>query len=262
MLRSDYSRQSDELKKQREEHQAQLAFAESMQKWYGEHWVPNAYGEGKGATKRELETTTKLRTVEQELEQAKQRLSVGGEVTFDEVGKFVNDAMAKAGYVRQEDVNKLVGEKASGVEKYVTESLLGFNHIATKAGPLAVKHYREFNEDLDVDQVVDYAVKNGINDLTKAYSAYVEPRVKERQEKELQERLKAAEEAGYKKAREEQGMNPDSMPVDSGSQTMAPFQRMVLGLKDADGGDNPQVPEGVQLGSGAIAAMAARAPKL
>jgi hypothetical protein len=256
MLRSDYSRSLDEFKTKEKELSGAAERAKNYEGWYSENWVKDAFGEGKGGTKRELDYHNKLTAAEQRALELESKLQLGGEVTFDQL----TEHLGKLGYARQDAVEAVrteLNSAKSGVEKVLNESLMGHYHVAVKAPKIALKHFRTFNEEVDIDEVVQHATKNGIADLEKAYDSFVAPKVNERNQKAQEEAVKAAEKAGYEKAMSEKGMSPGSMPTDNNPPTMGHFQQKLMGVREGANGE-AVIPDNAELGSGAVAMGASR----
>lgn len=257
LRKADYSRKSDELKSEREKFQERLSFADQYDAWWKENYVPNALGEGQGATKRELEYRKQAEEIQAKLEEAHKQISVGGEVTFDQLNEQFNSLMKQHNLVRQADVEKAISDKAAGVEKGLNATLGGYAHVATKAPKIAIRHFLKFKEEPDIDAIVDFAAKNNYQDLEKAYGDFVAPRIKELEQKEFESKLEAARTEGREAAMKEKGMSPGQMPVDNTPPTMGAFQQKLMGLKQDSGGI--EIPEGATPGDGSIAAIVARA---
>lgn len=245
MMRSDYSRNMDELRAEREQHSAELAYAAAMKKWREENWIENAYGDGKGALKRELDKDARISELEQQIQ-------VGGEVTFEDLNKYLGEK----GFVSQDAVNKLVETRLSGEKQTVEQMLAGLSHIAVKAPKLATRHFKTYGEELDTEELATFANKNGINDLERAYDSFTaEKRAaleKKRHEEELESVRKAAREEAEKELAARQPAA--RVPGDDGGPEMGHFQRKILGIKPEGDKTDADLP----FGRGAIADRAAR----
>jgi len=250
LRQSDYSRAQDELRREREAAQSKLDFAERMERWYGDNWVQDAYGPGRGATKRELELKAQFEQTQERLRDIEANGGTGETVTFDELKTHMDTVLAERGLLGKAEFE----QAAAGFQDDVNKTMLGYAHIATRLPTLAVKHLREFDEDLDGDGLVDYAAKGGHRDLTKAYDDYVAERRQTRTAEKHEKALADARIEGRKEALREQGMNPSAMPDDNSSPQMGPLQKKLLGLNKSGADDLPDV----EMGRGALAAAASR----
>lgn len=257
LRQADYSRRMDDVKREKESYQDRLKYAEQWEAWRNEHWVDNAFSDGKGATKRELDAIKQAEEVRKQYEELQAKASLGGDMTFEEVGNYVNEMMQKAGMARKADLDtfgKRIDEEKAGVERI----LMGYSHIATTAPKLVYRHGQKFNgEELDVDQLVKFAAENGHADLNKAYSDYVAPRLRELEQKEVEAKIEAAKKEAREEALKERGMGPTQMPDDNRSPAMGHFQAKLMGVKP-EGAESVPIPENAELGSGVIATLAAR----
>lgn len=256
LRQSDYSRKMDEIRDK-------VTYAKQWEDWYSKNWDADAFGKGQGGTKREMEKARLLRDREEALKAAEskiselnQRVSVGGEVTFEELNSHLEKEISGRGLMKRDEVSAMVDGKAQGVEQMLTNSLSGYAHIATKGPKLMFKHYREFNEDLDLDNVLEHAAKNGIGDLEKAYDEFVSEKRGEVLAKKHQEEIEAAKKTAREEALKERGMSTTAMPDDNSGPTMGPMKARLLGLQSgADG--RPDLSK-AEMGRGIIAQEAAR----
>lgn len=256
MLRqSDYSRKMDELKREREAVQDRIAHAEQWDGWYRENWVNDALGDGVGATKRELEHIKKLREAESKLAEMQQRIEVGGEVTFDELNKYLDDKFQQTGVARKEDVEKLLSDRASGVEQFVKQNLEGFTHLAMRAPVLTLKHFQEFGEVMDPDALVKYALEHKKSDLDSAYDEYIRDQRQDRAAKQREEEIERVRKEEREKVLAERGMSPNSMPDDNGPPEMGPMMKRIMSIQGAGDGSDAS---SADIGRGQIAKHAAR----
>lgn len=247
LRQSDYSRKQDELKAQREEMQAALEYAEQSRKWHQENWVPDAYGENNGATKRELEKDAELQRLQQQLE-------AGEEVNFEQVQQLVNDQIEKRGYLSQESFEKALAEKEAGVNDLLGRTVDRLVQLPS----LAVDHYKTFDEKLDTDALLTFATEHKEYDLKKAYAQMVEPQMKEREANARKDEIEEAKKQAREEALNEIGVSEDKLPTDSGSPAMGHLQARLTGNPDGDKGSGQTVSDEVPFGRGHIAAQAAR----
>ena len=259
LRQSDYSRRMDEVKREKEQYQDRLKFADSYEAWWKENYVPNALGDGKGATKRELAKIQEAEDLRKQYEELQKQATVGGDVTYEDLNGYMDKLITERGIARQDDlsaIRKAMDEKASGVEAYVNQNMMGNLHVATKLPTLAIKHYQKYGEALDGDKLVEFASK-GYTDLVKAYDDFTAPQRQEMDNKGVEAAKEAARKEGYEAALKERGMNPDSMPVDNKPPQMGHFQAKILGIKTSEDG-SVSVSDSAELGSGALATAAAR----
>jgi hypothetical protein len=234
LMRADYSRQSDELKAERERLKAEADYAAAMKQWREANWVDNAYGDGKGALKRELEKDARIQELETLKTDLETRIQVGDEVTFNDLSTHLDKFAQDKKFVSQDALKAEIDQRAAGVKQTVDQQLAGFAHIALKAPRLAVRHYQKFNEELDTDGLVDFASKNGFTDLDAAYNAQIADRVKEIEAKKHAEEIEAAKAAAKAEALKEFGdRQPARMPDDTtGPEMSGHFFQRINGARD------------------------------
>lgn len=247
LRQSDYSRKMDELAAKTKELQAKLDEATRWNEWAGENYVYDAYGEGKGATKRELEQVKLAEQYRAQMEELQQRISEGGEVNFDDVKKHI-DGM---GFVKGEEFQT----QAKQFQEQVYGTVGNAISAVTALPALTLRHFKEFGEVLDEDTLFKHANEKGLP-LKSAYDDFVHQRRDEARQKEIDERIaKAAAEAeakGRAEALKERGMSPGSMPVDSGESQVGPLGQLIQGAKQEEG-----TPD-IDIGRGGLARHAAR----
>lgn len=242
LMRADYSRNMDELKAERERLKDAVDYGQQWRKWYEDQWVPNAYGEGKGATKRELDKDAQLQALEQAKTELEARIQVGDEVTFNDLTAHLDKFAQDKGFVSQAALKSELDKTLSGAKQTVDQQLAGFAHVAMKAPRLAIRHYREFNEELDTDGLVDFASKNGFTDLDAAWNAQVAERRREAEAKKHAEELAEAEKRGAEKAAKELAdKHPTPMPDDTTGPEMTStfFQRINAARNPQEEADPP-----------------------
>lgn len=255
LRQSDYSRKMDELQRERQTLQERVEHGEQWDNWYRQNWVPDALGPGLGATKRELEHVKKLKEAEKQLAEMQQRIEVGGEVTFDELNNYLDKKFQETGVARKEDIDRVVNEKASGVEQFVQKNLEGYTHLATRTPVIALKHFKEFGEVLDPEGLIEFALKNKKPDLDTAYDDFVKDQREQKAAKQREEELERVRREEREKIFAERGMSPSSMPDDNGSPDVGPMMKRILSIQGADDGGDASKAE---LGRGQLAKHAAR----
>jgi hypothetical protein len=176
-LRHDeFSRMSDELRKQtetvRKQGDANLAYRTELDTW-----------------KNDLSTWAS-----------------GKKAEFDKVntaraaGDLLPDQVDLSGYMKADDVRQLVDAAVRDTQEQ------GVSLIALTP-QLSMRHYIEFKEPLNLFEVVKHARESGLR-LDLAYEDYIKPRMEERRQKELDERIKAAREEGALEERKRQFTQP------------------------------------------------------
>jgi hypothetical protein len=251
MMRSEFSRGMDSLRAEKATVKDQLEFAEQMAQWHKEHWVPDAYGQGKGATRRELEAKAQFDRIAEENRQLAAKIEAGENVTFDEINSHVEKLMADRGVLGKAEFEKT----AAGFQQNVESMLVGYTKLATALPMVVVNHFKEFGETLDTDKLIEFAAAKGIGDARQAYDGFIQDRRAEKSAAAQAEAIEAAKKQGREEALRERGMSPDAMPDDTSGPQMGPFQRRLLGL---DKDKTSSVPEDAELGRGALAAVASR----
>jgi hypothetical protein len=177
-----------------------------------------------------------LRTRNQELEdRVRQMETVGmGDMDFDQViNKLKQDK------VWQADIAAIANPLKEGVDnikKEMDQKYRNMEEFYWRTQNLPVKHYKEFNEELDSQKFREFYVKGTEADPNKAHDLFVAEKRAARQaeeatkrEAEYQEKLKAAEAEGVKKGILQAQMSAPSqgMPVDQGGPDgMGHFQMM------------------------------------
>lgn len=259
LRQSDYSRHLDSFREREKEMQSWKDQAEQWESWRKNNWVDGALGNGKGATKRELEYKRMYEDAQKTVGDLEKRVSTGGDnVTFEELRGHVNKLVEENQFVRSSDVeareSQLRADLKSATENFsqVTSGYLG---LTLAAPQVAVQHYKEWGEDLDLNAVFDHTIKNGITDFKKGYESWVEPRRKEKNEQEMKAKIEQARKEGAEEALKSRGMNPGSMPDDQGGPSVGPL--MALQERFNRGGDGKADVSNIPLGGG-LARIAAR----
>lgn len=89
--------------------------------------------------------------------------------------------------------------------------------IAKKAAQVSVDYFKRFNEPLDMDAFEKFALEKGLP-IDAAYDAFIRPRVSELDQKNIDERIKAAKEEGLR-----EGRSQSNLPVDTAPKAPHPF---------------------------------------
>ena len=242
MLRSDYSRNLDELR-------PKVAKADQWDAWEAENWDAEH-----GMTKAEYALQQGNRSLTERLAVA--ATGTGDEVTFDDLNKHLDTKIKALGIdptklVNKDDFEKAIGSKVEEARNYNNFTA----NLATRAAYRMMKHKDEFGELLNPDDLFKYAQENKIDSLDDAHDKMVADRRQTAIDTKQKAALDAAKAEGKKEGLQERAMGDGQMPVDMGSPDMGHFQKTLLnaGKKDAAGA----VDESVGLGQG-VGAHAAR----
>ena len=248
LRQSDYSRKMDEVRDD-------LA---SLQKW--DEWRKNNWDDDHEMTRTELAKLQKLEATEQKLAELESRaLLEGGDVDFNQLEAWGNEFIKKQNLVTPE----AIGVKEKELKDFVTGMNSFTARAATKIPYLNQKHFNEFGELFDPEEMLKQAVTKGrFDDLDKFWeSEYAAPlREKQRtdkwdkERKELEDKAAAAEERGRQEGARMAGAGATN-PTDGNGPTMGAFQRSYLGLNKS-GSEDSGAPE-VPLGDGGLSAFAA-----
>ena len=247
LRQADYSRKMNEL-------DSRVKYASEWDTWKDGNWDP-ALGMTKGEA-RAFQTIRELET-----ENLTLKGKVESEMTFEDVQKEVDKLWAdKSKGVMTEEAftqkfgNQYIpkGEYEKDVNTRLGNVLAGVEQLYGKTFQQALKHMKEFDEVIDPLSIVEYANKNGISDLEKAYGMMVDPRRKEKSDATYKAEIEAAEKRGEQKARQEVAMGPQGrMPTDSGAPEMGHLQQRLLKVRKE--GETPVIPDEVKMdGSGAL----------
>jgi hypothetical protein len=247
LRQSDYSRKMDELRAKSEELKKDLEETETWRKWASENYVYDAYGEGQGATKRELEKDRLFREAQERAAALEQQVNAGGEMNLTEIER----ALAEKGFMTKSQFE----EQAKLYQDAQAAQTRALEHIALNLPSLAFKHGKEFGEELSGTELLEFTNKKNFRDLDTAYNEFVRGKREERAAKEHEEAMKQAYERGKEEALKERGMSPNSMPVDSGESEVGPLLAFVRKGPGQAGADAPPVGN---FGHGELAAYAAR----
>ena len=246
LRQADYSRKMNEAK-------ARLDYAAEWDKWKADNWDDKL-----GMLKTEVKNIETIRELEFENLTLKGKLET--EMTYEQLQDEVNklwDNKSKGVLTEDSFAQKFgkdyipKGEYEKDVNTRLGNMLANVEQLYGKTSMLAMKHMKEFDEIIDPLSIVDFAYKNGVSDLDKAYGLMVSPRRDERQAEVRKKELEDAEKRGEMKARQEVSMGPNGrIPTDSGSPQMGHLQQRLLKVK-VEG--EPAVPDDVKMdGSGSL----------
>lgn len=241
MLRSDYSRNLDELR-------PKVQKADQWDAWEAENWDTEH-----GMTKAEYALQQRNAEIQSRLEAAALGEGVG-QVTFDELNKYLGPKMKELGV----DPDKIVTtDKFDATVKAKMDEATAYNNytanLATEATYLVLKHKDEFGELIHPNEIFKYANEKKISDLGLAHDQMVADKRKALSDTELQKKLDAAKAEGLKEGLQQKGMSEGSMPTDMSGSEMGHFQKKLLATGEQGGS---MVPAEVPLGS--VASQAAR----
>lgn len=254
-LKAGWMRQDDYSKKSNER-DSKVKLAEKWEDWRKGNW-----DDAVGMTKAESELQKRLQVIELEAETLRQ--SREHEMTFEEVQKEIQKEMENRskGFLTEDKFKQTYGNKLFDKESYdknIDERLgrvvAGLENLYVGTYQLGFKHQKEFGEILDPLTVVDYANKNGMNDLTKAYDLMVHGRREETRNKEIETKIAEAKKQGAEEVRKEINMGPGGkMPSDSGSPNMTHLQERILRGNRIETDDKTKIPDEVKMdGSGRL----------
>jgi hypothetical protein len=222
LRQADYSRHMDELKAERQKLQAEADYAAAMKKWREENWIDNYYSDGVGALKREVEKDQRIAELSGAISELEAKVQVGDEVTFDQLSEHFGKLAEQRKFVSQDVLQTELNKTVSGAKQTIDQQLAGFAHIALKAPKLATRHYKTFNDELDTDGLVDFASKNGFNDLEKAYDAFTADKRNELDAKKRAEEIEAVKKQTREEAEKEfAAKQTPRMPDDTGGPEMS-----------------------------------------
>lgn len=254
-LKGGWMRQDDYSKKSNERDN-KVKLAEKWSDWRKANWLDDL-----NMTKEEAAVRQRVQELEGEVGVLRQKVDT--EVTFEELHKEIEtmwDAKSK-GVMTDKDFNDKYGKKLFNQEEYdktvdekLNRTLAAIENLYGKTFELGFKHKDEFGEVLNPLTVVEYAAKNGIQDLNKAYDSMVSDRRGQSRDKELEAKLAAARKEGEDKARREVQMSPTGkLPVDTGSSEMSPLQERVYKARVENKDNKPVIPDEIKAdGSGRL----------
>lgn len=166
LARSDYSRNMDSLKAEKERFSAEVAEARTKiagwQNWYGQ-------------TSQEFETVRRQ-----------------NEAYKSQFGELDGDGERRPVGITQEQIDQRLRQEFDKRDA----SAIAFADVLTE---IKLEHRDNFKEKLDTNALVKYATERGLP-LDTAYREFVAPRMEERREAEVAERIAAAKAEGRKEA--------------------------------------------------------------
>ena len=248
LRQAEFSRKLNEL-------DSRVKYANDWDAWKTKEW-----DDALGMTKGEAKAFGMIRELETENISLKGKVET--EVTFEDVQKEIDkmwDAKSK-GVMTEDTFSQKFGGKFVDKDTYEKDVnaklgnvLAGVEQLYGKTSQLAMKHMKEFDEIIDPLSIVEYANKNGVSDLNKAYDMLVGPRREERTTESRKKEIEEAEKRGEQKALQQQAMGVNGrMPTDNGAPEMGHLQNRLLKVKKE--GDTPAVPDDVKMdGSGSLA---------
>lgn len=207
LRQDDYSREMDDLRKLR---QATETWRGDLSKWQTDHETELTEGQKAIARLKELEA----------------KPGDGGG-TGDPGPNPKPPTVDLSGYVRREDVDKLLIEQAGRLTGYST-------NFGAYMARLVAQHQKEFGgEILDTDSLVNYCRENNLRIDQGGYDSFVHSKRDEAAKKRHEEDLKAAEERGFRRALSE---GSSDLPFPTSGGTVGGGEHMTLAGLGADKG--------------------------
>jgi hypothetical protein len=123
----------------------------------------------------------------------------------------------------KEEIESLINDRLAARDQ-------AYAGLTKTAMTLSVRHFKEYNEVLDPDDLEQFANKNKFSDLKTAYDAYVRPKAEARQAADIDAKIKAAKEEGAREALSRHKLPTDSKPREYTN----PFQSKEVVPKDVD----------------------------
>jgi hypothetical protein len=232
LMQSDYSRKMDEVRDKLKEAEVN---AQALKGW--ESWRDENYDDQAKATKAEIA----LRAQAQEL-QEKLNAIEGNEMTAEQMQAHLDSLLAGKGFMPKADVEKVLADKTKEFE----DRLFAVTSLTSALVPLSTKHFQEFGEPLDVEEMFKIGNEKKLSDPKSAYDAMVAGRRAERTQAQHEEALKLAREEGRKEAVQNLNLGENGrFPSDSGDPVMSITQRRHMGLSVEE---DEEVGKGVELG--------------
>lgn len=230
---------------------------DDVDKWYTENWD---FEHDKN--KHELALGRRVEELEKELTTAK-----GEAMDINQLNTFLDEKI-KAGSVvsaqqMKEEVNGIVGAKEKEFEAYTKSLLNGAIVGSLDSSFLTLKHFQEFGEVLDPNDIVKAANEAQATDLRAFYdtkfvaekrAAKVAAEQATKDEAHKKE-IEAAKEEGRKAALEERIGKEGQMPSIEGSPDLGHFQARMMRVPVEN---KTSVPDDAVLGRNQISAAAAR----
>lgn len=254
-LKGGWMRQDDYSKKSNER-DGKVKLAEKWSDWRKSNWLDDL-----NMTKEEAAARQKVLDLEGEVGALRQKVET--EVTFEELHKEIDnlwDAKSK-GVLTDKAFDEKYGKKLFNQEEYdkavdakLERNLAAVETIFGKTLPIVLKHKDEFGEVIDPLTVVEYAGKNGYQDLNKAYDSMVSDRRGQNRDKEMEAKLAAARKEGEDKANRERQMGVGGkIPVDTGRSEMSPLEERVFKSRVENKDNKPAITDEIKAdGSGKL----------
>lgn len=246
---------NDRVRQTIERLEKDLEVARQWEKWAEENYIYDAYGPGRGATRRELEKDRKIAELQAQLEAYKNNRN-GVDMTFEELNQYIDSL----GVAKKSDLQEFEQKTQTLEERLIKTVGATLDPIALM--PVwAMKYYDEFKTPMTEEQaraMLETAFRNNVP-LEKAYDELVRPKREEIRAKELEEREKKAREEGFQEGLKQARMSEGSMPIEP----EGGFDSFVKQLSSAVGGDQPNgdqaaIPSNVELGTGVLARHVAK----
>lgn len=232
LMQSDYSRKMDEVRDKLKEAEVN---AQALKGW--ETWRDENYDYSAKATKAEIALRAQLQEQQEKLNAIE-----GNEMTAEQMQAHLDSLLAGKGYMPKSDVEKVLAEKSKEFE----DRLYGVTSLVSALVPLSTKHFQEFGEPLDTEQMFKIGNEKKLTDPASAYEAMVAPRRAERMTQQHEEALKLAKEEGRKEAVQNLNLGENGrFPSDTGEPVMSIVQRRHMGLAVEE---DEEVGKGVELG--------------
>jgi uncharacterized coiled-coil DUF342 family protein len=261
LRQEDYDRLMNQVKKEREREQQQIAeWQKTVQMW--ENWVREnvpkhqqlveAYNQLL-ARNQELEAqlsgqSTAAGTTEQTVREAAETYSgyYGQDnVNPDELSRRVLDRINRIGYATKSEVARIAAEEARKMiqeaeQTFVKQTVPAMAEQILKAVELRDRHEKEFGKPLDWRALARFAVEKNIPDLDQAYEAFTAPARLEKEREKIREEVR----------REVLSSNIPGAAVPPSAPDLGPLQvRMSKVL--------PPEAEEAEVGQGVLASLAA-----
>jgi hypothetical protein len=240
LRQSDYSRSMNELKADKDRFNSEKTRIEAdlgkLEEWKA--WSLNNWDSDHKMTKAEVAKVKQIEELNSELEILKQAQEAG--MTFEEVGQYLDGALAKKNLVSRDYLEKefktgLVDQASykRDLDAKIAGVANGLDYLYSATLPAVLKHKDEFGEILAPTEIIKYANEHGINKIEDAYESMVAPRRAEISAKKNEEAIKKARDEGRAEALKEKGMGSGGqVPVDNGPPVMGHMERRLRGPKE------------------------------
>lgn len=220
LRQSEFSRKMDEIKAKEKDFEKIREKMDEWEKWSDDNWDAEA-----GMTKAQKQAMEEL---------ARLRESGEGEMDFNKLADWTNKFVAEKGLVSKSDLETTLGEK----EKQFTSNLDGHSYLTMKVPHLLMKHFKEFGEILDPQEVVKKAEELKNYNLDSVYDGMVADRRQKISEEALNKKLEEARLAGIEEGKKAAMGSRSPSPTDSGSPEMSQVRDRMLG-KTSEGDEDP-----------------------